>query len=232
MASPMHHEHSDPERLLDYLEGLLPRDMEARLEKHLDECEACRQQARQVLSFSAIWDEWTCEAPARTDPRAAVAAALVTAEARESQWLARLVIWRNQWARQARVDGRVFVRARGQASRVIGEGPRDLAFAIRTRGAVRTRGGPSAPPAAAEEAGRPEVRVEVAGADVIVHVAGSRPGPPARAPLAMLVPTAGKAEPVIQASRGPHEGEFVARFVGVEPGDYVVVVEPSGADDT
>jgi anti-sigma factor RsiW len=231
MASPMHPRHNDPERLLDYFEGLLPREEEARLEAHLDECEACRQRARKVLSFSAAWDGWTREGPGPPNLRAAITAAFIEAEEREPHWRARLAHWRARWARLPIAAGRVIVAARDQGTLAIPEGFGDLPFAMQTRGSVRSGGETSAPSAGPEGAGLPGVRVDVSGKDVIVHVAGSRPGRSAQAPLAMLVPTAGKAGPVIQESRGPHEGEFVARFVGVEPGDYVVVVEPPGVTE-
>ncbi len=229
MASPMHPDHSGPERLLDYFEGLLPREEEARLVAHLDICEACRQRARQVLSFSALWDGWTREGPGPPNFPATVTAAFLAAEAREPHRRARLALWRERWLRLPIPAGRVILAPQEQDSLVIEDGFGGLAFAMQTRGGIQASGGTSAPSARPQEPGRPGVRVHVSGSDVIVHVAGSRPGPSAQAPLAMLVPSAGKAVPVVQESRGPHEGEFVARFVGVEPGDYVVVVEPPGA---
>jgi anti-sigma factor RsiW len=227
----MHPEHSDPEQLLDYVEGLLPREEEARLEAHLDVCEACRQRARQVLSFSAAWDEWAREGLGPPNLRAAVTTAFLTAEEREPPWRARLAHWRERWARLPLAAGRVIVAARDQVPLVIAEGFGDLALAMPSGGGVRTRGGTFAPSVGAEAIGRQGVRVDVSGSDIIVHMAGSRPGPSAQAPLAMLVPTAGKGVPVIQESRGPKEGEFVAWFEGVEPGDYIVVVEPAMVTD-
>lgn len=232
MANPMHLVHSDPASLLDYFEGLLPREEEARLEAHLDECEACRRRARQVLSFSAAWDRWTREGPGPPALPATVTAAFLTAEEGEPLRRARLALWRERWVRLPIPAARVFLAPRERDSFVITGGFGGLPFAMQTRGGVPASGGRSASSAGQGEPSQPGVRVELSGSDVIVHVAGSRPGPSAQAPLAMLVPTVGKEVPVIQESQGSHQSEFVARFVGVEPGDYVVVVEPPGATDT
>jgi hypothetical protein len=244
VAEPTTAECIGPEEFLDYFEGIVPQERDAEIEAHLEVCSACQTMARRTLAFSAAWDEWAAPSVGETDLAATVAAALQKAEETVPAWRVRLVKWRKQWARRAQAGVRVIVEAPGKASRVIREeieagfgpgGPGGLAFAtVRTRGAVRSRGegaGPSAPTPGAREAGLPDVRVEFAGRDVVVRVAGFRPGPGEPAPLAMLVPATEGSEPIIQETQGPHEGEFAARFEGVGPGDYIVVVEPSGRAD-
>lgn len=101
--------------------------------------------------------------------------------------------------------------------------------AIRTRGAVRTRGGQPLPPVTAVLApGQPQARIVLSrdGRVVELRLDALRADQPP--PLVLLIPGKdGSQSRVQEPERQGDAGPWVVRFDGSEPGDYLVVFEPS-----
>jgi anti-sigma factor RsiW len=227
-----------PEEFLDYFEGILSQERDAEIEAHLDLCSACQTLARRTLAFSASWDEWAAPSGAEAVSPATLVAALVKVEETAPAWRERLARWRERWGGRAGAAARIIFEAPGAAARVLTEGLGALILppsaggwaqaAIRTRGAVPVRG---TTPAGVPEPGGVQIEVDAVGADLVVRVSGLQAAP--RPPLVLLIPTGAGAAPHVAALEVLRDGggEFAARFEGVGPGDYIVVVEPSERGD-
>jgi hypothetical protein len=142
---------------------------------------------------------------------------------------ARLVQWRQQLASRAGAAIRVVMEAGEEVSRLVTEGLEALVTPplqpapVRVRGAVRTRG--TARTTLTPE--QPQARVEVQGrsGEVIVRIEKLPPKQPST--LVLLIPTSAEGEPKVQELHRQESGIHEARFVGVEPGDYLVAFEPA-----
>jgi hypothetical protein len=233
--------HIQPVELADYFAGELPEEREGIIEEHFSECDECTAQARQFRVFTFMWDDWTAKAHGEVYRRAAVDRALQAAQvqAKSEEWRERLRRWREQWTGRAEAAVRVIMEAPGKAARIVTDGFEALVrpegrwrFALEPApvpvlGAMRVRGQEVRPLATVALAlGRPQARVAISGevGEVEVRVDGWPPGQ--SPPLVLLVPMKEGGEPMVKELAEEQAGVLIARFEGVEPGDYLVAFEP------
>ncbi len=144
--------------------------------------------------------------------------------------------WLEHFSAAAEAAARVAIDGIGQISRAAGEGIAALVrpeargrFAlVAMPGGIRTRGGPvpTLGPGVAPGPATGQITVQADGRRIEVRLRGW----PTQgvAPLVLLVPTVGDAAPQITpGERSREEGQVVAVFTDVEPGNYLVLVEPS-----
>jgi hypothetical protein len=250
-----------PETLTAYCVQGLTEAQEAEVEAHLATCDACTADARALHELRAGWDAWTPRAHGDAYLRARLDSAIEAAGrvVPSAAWRERLARWRDRFASAADGAVRVALEETARTSHLVTEGLDALLrpgarwrFApapavVRTRGAVRTRGGaptraiPSripvrtrgsvptpAPVTAALAPGQPQARITLSGdgRSVEVQVEAPAGGPPP--PLVLLVPDRPDAAPEVkEPARQGAMGAWIARFDILEPGDYLVLFEPS-----
>lgn len=238
--------HISRETLARYVAMSLTARDERAVEEHVAECSMCTLDARDAgdaYAFEALLQSWTPEAHAAAYLQAELAGALdqLVPAATESVG-ARLDRWRTLWTGQAEAAVRVIMAASQAATQVVTEGLEALTqpmagltpapVGVRTRGRVtRTRGQPAQPADPQRPPERPPRQVSVS-ADaerrrILVTLTGGEASNP---PLVLLIPTSGSGTPRVQqlmVSRSRRPG-LVASFDGVDPSDYLVVVEPVG----
>jgi hypothetical protein len=238
----MNHElptaHIAPEELTDYFATLLSEDREEEIEEHLADCTQCTEEARQLHAFTSIWNRWTARAHGEAYQRVLLARALQQVQARVQNpgWRRRLAQWRQDLASSAGAAIRIALKAGEDVSRIVTERlealvspplqPAPTYGTVRTRG-VRTRGTSAARTTVPLTPENPQARVELRGEHGEVEVCVEQLPPRQPSPLVLLIPTTTEGEPRIQELQRQENGAYVARFEGVEPGDYLVAFEPA-----
>ena len=76
MANDTSTAHMTPDELVDYFAARVSESREEAIEMHLGACDACAEEARQLRAFSAVWDDWTMQAPDEAWEQVALATAL------------------------------------------------------------------------------------------------------------------------------------------------------------
>lgn len=228
-----------PEMLTNYLTGKLGEIEEILIEKHLAACNACTEDARVFHDVQMVWSTWTARAHGEAYWRMRLEDAVAAAEraAPSEAWRERLSVWKGRFMAAADAVARVVLEESTRASLVVTKGLEALvrpgaawtfapAGAVRTRGSVGTRG--PASPITARTAGRTTARIVVSPDGRQIEV-GFHAVPPGQAsPLLLLIPVADGAAPRVAEAQQHHgAGVWRARFEGLEPGEYLVVVEPT-----
>ena len=103
MANDTSTAHMTPDELADYFAARVSESREEAIELHLGACDACAEEARQLRAFSAVWDDWTMQAPEEAWEQVALATALqqVQAQVDNPAWRERLARWQTHWQGKA-----------------------------------------------------------------------------------------------------------------------------------
>lgn len=220
--------------------GLAELDPAAR--EHVSKCSPCATRLEVAFErahgLTASGVDWAARVSAFSEAmrhRLRVALALQAA-AQHPGTGSRARRWLEHFSAAAEAAARVAIDGIGQISRAAGEGIAALVrpeargrFAlVAMPGGIRTRGGPvpTLGPGVAPGPATGQITVQADGRRIEVRLRGW----PTQgvAPLVLLVPTVGDAAPQITpGERSREEGQVVAVFTDVEPGNYLVLVEPS-----
>lgn len=233
--------HIPPEELADYFDAALSEGWESEIEEHLAECTTCTEEARRLHTFSRVWDHWTARAHGEAYQQALLVGALQQAQedVENHGWRERLSQWRQDVVNKASTALHRVVQASESASQLVTEGldalgrtletlqPAPVPVRVRTRGG-RVRGAVASPTTVLLTPEIPQTRITVGGERraVVVRVDGYPA--PHRPPLVLLIPMHEDRKPQVQESQKPlREAYLMAQFRAVEPGDYLVIFEPT-----
>jgi hypothetical protein len=240
--------HPPSGELLEYVDRTLEgAAREGEIEEHLASCDDCVEAVRRVDEAKAAFDGWTAPVHAAVGLPASrgvspftarwVSLALSAAASRRPDLRKRLSDWRETWGGKASEGFRMLVNEVGELFLQTGPDFCDLLLAspgaVRTRGAFRTRGGTHS---------EPELHLErdaITG-EILVY-AEFAAGLPSMPPLVLLARTANLEDPQVQEMekesapeaggwrrRGMGSPRMVARFLPTPPGEYIVLLGPSG----
>jgi hypothetical protein len=228
--------HLGLEELVDYFRSDALPEKQDLVEQHLAVCDACTELGRQVYASTLLIDRWSKGGGHSKLARQILYPALLTLIERTSDpaLVERLRNWANVWSGMAEGALRMTIEASTKASRIITEGMEDFLvpgarwqFALATahtpvRGEsdVQTVSLALAP-------GTPQARVAVSGESGEVEVRVDHLSSDQQAPLVILTSVAKGFEPQVnELRRAPETVYWIARFDGLEPGEYVVALEP------
>jgi hypothetical protein len=245
MSDHIQSNHLSAENLVDYFDKTLTEDEQETFEVHIAACDDCARRAQQAFALCQEWEQWTAWTHREAVQQALIARGLAEAMTQERpdipNWQARLERWRAASARLARRARRAVSGTMAHSARTIAEGletllppgnPGSVGYdlaPVRVRGAGRrTRGGPAGPRLTATIAYGPwthliKVVADAHTREVAVWVEQLPQGPDQ--PLVMLASEGHKTRFQL-LERVPHGQSCIARFEEVEPGDYVVAIEP------
>jgi len=233
--------HYSPETLASYALQELPEDKQLDVQEHLADCDRCAGSVHLAIRASGLVDRWTAQTHGAAALQGVLVHALdvVRAQPALAAWRDRLTAWAERWAGQAEATLRIVLDAPGTAARVLTEGMQELArpgaswqfapapAAIPTRGAGRRRAAGQTVVVSADGDGTPSARVAVSGErrEVVVRLDDL---PASRlAPLVLLIPADHAGDPRLALpQRSPDDDAWIARFEGLEPGDYLIAFEP------
>jgi len=231
-------EHVATEELADYFAGSLSQERELAVELHLAACNECTQQARQVYSFTALFERWTSKQPAEPALPIVLARCLEAARDRMTNqlWRERLNGWRERWGGKAEGAVRVILGAPGKATRILTDGLDNLLRPAATLrfvpealvGVNSVRGKlDQGSVALASAPGVPRVRISASGLVGEVEIRIDDLPQTQTPPLILLIPAVGGIEVrVAELSQTPGVPYWIGRFEQIDPGDYFIVLEP------
>jgi hypothetical protein len=229
--------HPNVEELTDYFASELTPEAQDVLERHLGTCSVCSQLARHVYNSTLLLERWSSTAEPALDLLAVLRHSLTTLleKSRASSWQNRLRRWTEDFGAQADGAVRMIVETSAKAVTVVTNGIDEVLrpearwqFALqpaplRIRGQsehgsisiATTASKPRARVAISSEAREVEVRIDDWPSDQLP-------------PLALLAPVGATLEPKIQElSRIPGVSYCIARFENVQPGEYLIALEPT-----
>jgi hypothetical protein len=247
--------HLTAEKLVDYFSQILPEEEETAIELHLANCTECTTQARQIYKLSLTWDRWTARAHGEAHLSGLVKKALIHIREQPQpvpehvpDLRQRLTDWLDTWAGKVEGSVRVIIEKMAEAyslsnSRIESEG---LEAILRPGGAWQFATAPSQGRGIQTRGTDTQLRVKIVetasalkarvsldedhGA-IVVSVDDFPNGQ--TPPLVLLVPTGEGLEPRVkmlerdpETGRLPETSDLIARFEGVDPGQYLVAFEP------
>jgi hypothetical protein len=236
MNETQHAVHPDVDELINYFASRLSATSQELLEQHFAECKQCSQLARRVWSSTHVLEQWSTGSPLRNDLCTILHRSLLNLldQPATKAWRDRLEIWTTNWAGKAEGAVRVVMEAPGKAATIVTDGLSEVLhpkarwrFALElmpapirgesephTISLASTTTTPRARLAVSNEAREIEARIDD-------WPAGQNP------PLVLLVPIREDLEPRVAELRRPSGISYcIARFERVEPGDYLIAIEP------
>lgn len=233
--------HLTAENLVDYFDKTLTEKEKEVLEVHLAECDDCTRRTQQAYALCNEWEQWTASTDREVFKLALIYKSLQEAIAEERadilRWKERLERWRSASASLAKDIGRAVTDAAQNTARSITEeaehllhsgttAPFDLQWgAVRTRG---TRGRGLSPKIKVTLASGPWAQLASVAADAstgTVFVLVER-WPQGKIEPLVLLAGEGRKTRVNSLERLPHGEGLMAQFEKVEPGNYIVDLEP------
>ncbi len=228
--------HLGLEEFLDYFNSDALPEKQDRVEQHLAVCDACTELGRQVYASTLLVDRWTKGIERSNLAPQILYPALVTLIERTSDptLVERLRNWANVWSGRAEGAIRMTIEASTKASRIVTDGMEEfLVPGARWQFALATADTPVRGESNVETVslalapGTPQARVAVSGESGEVEVRVDHLPSNQRAPLVILTSVGEEFEPQVnELRRAPGTPYWIARFDGLEPGEYVVALEP------
>jgi hypothetical protein len=228
--------HVGLEEFLDYFSSDALPEKQDLVEQHLAACDVCTELGRQVYASTLLIDRWSKGGGrSRLAGQILYPGLLTLIEKTSDQALVdRLRKWANVWSGRAEGALRMTIEASTKASRIVTEGMEEFLlpgarwqFALATAH-TPVRGESDAQTVSLALApGTPEARVAVSGESGEVEVRVDHLPSNQQAPLVILTSVAKGFEPQVkELKRAPGTLYWIARFEGLEPGEYVVALEP------
>jgi hypothetical protein len=249
--------HISREELMDYVAELLPEEREAEIDLHLAACDDCAVTASQTRAMSVIWDNWTLRTHAEAHRQVRLAEILNQIpglDAQQRGWLER---WLQATLGRATAAARLILDAASQTAELVTEGLEAITLAASpwrlslvgvqanqlSRGSATSTGRDLSQSAAPDV---PQVSMQVGQAQpggpwpILVRIEGLTREQQQANPRVLLIPTGVKAPPLARVPQAPStparsgspSNVAFALFEEVPPGEYLVVVEPSGEGES
>jgi hypothetical protein len=229
--------HPDSDEFADYFASKLTAETEESVERHLATCSACTQLARQVYSSTLVLQQWSTTTVTSMDYCAVLHRNLTTLleKAGPSAWQNRIRLWTENWDAKAEGAVRMVLETPGKAANILTSGLGDLLrpqarwqFALDPIPA-RIRGQSEGPILIASTITAPRARVAISSEAREVEIRiddWPLDQPP---PLVLLAPVSvtPEAPEVREFHRIPGVSYCMARFENVEPGEYLIALEPT-----
>jgi hypothetical protein len=234
-------QHPSSDILASFAAYQLSEDTQILVQEHLATCDDCAGSANIALRAFGLIDQWDARAHGTAYRWDRLRAALEAASRQPAlaAWRDRLTHWSEQWVGQAQGIVQVVFEGTSSAARIVTDGMQDLVrpgpawqFALVPTarpilGSGRRRG--QVPPVVVKASGEGTTVAQVAASggrgEVEVQLSGLPIG--VQPPLVMLVPSDHEGEPRLALPACLPDGDtWLARFSGLEPGDYLVAFEP------
>lgn len=218
--------------MLDYLEDRVSEETASQIEEHLTGCQQCKDLGRQISEIAALVDGVTARSHGEAILALAVNNALESAAQNMAnrKWAQRLEQWRKRFGGKALGAARFVMNETRQAALIFEKGlptllvPRALEFVSASRATEDVK--------VLELLGRPETRIAVeeeidSRGKKIVNLTVSL-GPEFLGPEPLLVMLINSRQPENNRILEPQQGSkgLIAVFRDLEPGEYVVILEP------
>jgi hypothetical protein len=234
MNNQLTERHLTIEELTDYFSADAFADTQVPLEQHLAECDACTQLGRQVYASTLLVSRWSKVGTPAAEQILLPALMTLIERTSSSAVRERLRKWADSWSGRAEGAIRMTIETTSKASQIFTEGLADLLrpgarwqFALASvQSPVRGKSD-SETISLALATGTAPARVAVSGQSGEVEIRIDSLPADLKPPLVILTSSAKGFEPrVNELNRAPGVSYWMTRFDGLEPGEYVVALEP------
>jgi hypothetical protein len=234
MAEKSHPVHPDVDKLADYFASKLSEASKDSLEQHFAECGDCCRIARRVYSSSLLLERWFSGKQPETDLNAVLARNLDALASANVVWRERLRKWTENWAGRAEGAVRMVMGSSSNAASIATDGLTELLrpgarwqFALEPIGAPIRGQTPPQSISVAATIGSPRARVAVSAEARELEVRIDELSEGLDVPLVLLIPLSQDLEPQVkELSRSAGVSYCIARFEDLQPGQYLVALEP------